>query len=996
MNGSKPSSAAGIGPRTSASVPPRCCRHLAGRAFLRSFCRQDAGSTLGLLLALLGATVWAGEPESAKTTSVGARSLPDDWAFQPLNRPPVPDSRATDHASLNPIDAFIRAKLGEQGLAPSPEADKRTLLRRVCFDLIGLPPTPEEMRAFLAESSSDAYEHAVDRLLASPRYGERWARHWMDAAHFAETHGHDQDRIRTNAWPYRDYLIGSFNSDKPYRRFVQEQVAGDVLFPDDPQAVVALGFIAAGPWDESSLRDIREDTIDRQIGRYLDRDDMVTTVMQTFTSTTVQCARCHDHKFDPIPQRDYYALQAVFAGVDRANRIYDADPAVHRRRQALLRLRKRVERAERELLLAADTQDEVAAWERGRAEGEVEWKVVEPRTFVSAGGATLTRQADGSLLAEGTRPERDTYTITATPPLSTLTAVRLEVLADPSLPKNGPGRQDNGNLHLSEFQVLLFEPGATQSRGLPLVNPTADFNQTGWTIEHALDRNEKTAWGIHPAEGEPHRAVFQLNQAFEVPVGATLAFVLKQLHGEGHLIGRPRLSVTDVQPPERARVLPADIERILASPASQRSDDQRLALAAFHLKEKISAELAALPKPSLVYAAANDFEPDGGLKPAGAPRPVQLLRRGDINKPLEPAPPGALSFVSALPARFDLADGGDEGARRAALARWLAHPDNPLTWRSAVNRVWHHHFGRGLVDTPNDFGKMGGKPSHAELLDWLAIWFRDDAHGSLKQLHRLIVTSATYRQSSSSVAADVRRLNSKPAAGHKVAAPVSEHKFQTASGLSAQRHAGSGSHDESQGLLASAATAAQIDADNRFLWRMNRTRLDAEQVRDAILRVSDCLDLRMGGPGDMQFDIQPGIHVTPKVDYTKFDVASPTARRRSVYRFLFRTLPDPFMDALDCPAGDQLTPSRNAGVTVQQTLAMWNNAFVAHYGERFAARIESLAKTTEDRVTLACELALNRPPSLEEIADLEAYAEKHGLANLCRLILNSNEFMFIN
>src|SRR2546428_8451036 len=211
----------------------------------------------------------------------------------------------------------------------------------------------------------------------------------MDVVHFAETHGHDQDRIRTNAWPYRDYLIASFNSDKPYPRFVQEQIAGDALFPDDPQAVVALGFIAAGRWDESSLRDIREDTIDRQIGRYLDRDDMVTTVMQTFTSTTVQCARCHDHKFDPIPQRDYYALQSVFAGVDRANRTYDPNPAVHGRRQALLRLRQRVERGERDLLLAANTQDAVAAWERGRAQGKVEWKVVEPRTFLSAGGATL-------------------------------------------------------------------------------------------------------------------------------------------------------------------------------------------------------------------------------------------------------------------------------------------------------------------------------------------------------------------------------------------------------------------------------------------------------------------------------------------------------------------------------------------------------------------------------------------------------------------------------
>jgi hypothetical protein len=923
----------------------------------------DAGSTLGLLLAIVG-TLCAGEPESAKTSSPGAPSLPDDWAFRPLNRPRVPESPAANQASLNPIDAFIRAKLEEHGFAPSPEADKRTLLRRVHFDLIGLPPTPDELRAFMADASPEAYEHAVDRLLASPRYGERWARHWMDAAHFAETHGHDQDRIRTNAWPYRDYLIGSFNSDKPYARFVQEQVAGDVLFPDDPQAVVALGFIAAGPWDESSLRDIREDTIDRQIGRYLDRDDMVTTVMQTFTSTTVQCARCHDHKFDPIPQRDYYALQAVFAGVDRANRIYDADPAVHRRRQALLQLRKRGERGERDLLLGADTQSEVAAWERERAQRPVEWKVVEPSTFVSAGGATLTRQTDGSLLAGGTRPERDTYTITVPVPISTLTAVRLEVLPDPSLPRNGPGRQDNGNLHLSEFQVLLFEPGATQARELPLVSATADFNQAGWTIEHALDRNEKTAWGIHPAEGEPHRAVFQLNQPAALTPGATLAFVLKQLHGEGHLIGRPRLSVTDVQPAARARLLPAEIERILATPSSQRSDDERQALAAFHLKEKISAELAALPKPSLVYAAASDFEPDGGLKPAGAPRQVQVLRRGDINKPQEAAMPGALSCINALPARFDLADAGDEGARRAALARWLASADNPLTWRSAVNRVWHYHFGRGLVDTPNDFGRMGGRPSHPELLDWLAVWFRDDARGSLKQLHRLIVTSATYRQVSSVDALKGSKVQS--------------------------------GENESTRFNPSTLQPFSRDADNRLLWRMNRTRLDAEQVRDALLWISDSLDLRMGGPSDMQFDLQPGIHVTPKVDYAKFDVASPAARRRSVYRFLFRTLPDPFMDALDCPAGDQLTPSRNASVTVQQALAMWNDALVVYYAERFAERLGSTANTTEAQIRLAYEWALNRPPTGKELDELSAYARQHGLVNLCRLVFNTNEFMFVN
>src|SRR5438128_2489105 len=340
------------------------------------------------LLALLTGTFCGRPSERATGGPIDTPVLPDDWAFRSLGRPPVPASRFARNGSPNPIDAFIDAKLARHKLSPSPEADQRSLLRRVYFDLIGLPPALEEMRAFLADKSPRAYERVVDRLLASPRYGERWAGHWMDAVHFAETHGHDQDRIRTNAWPYRDYLIASFNADKPYTRFVQEQVAGDILFPDDPQATVALGLIAAGPWDESSLRDIREDTIDRQIGRYLDRDDMVTTVMQTFTSTTVQCARCHDHKFDPMPQGDYYALQAVFAGVDRANRIYDANPAEHARRQALLRLHKRVERGDRSVLLAADTLREVANWERTLAERKVEWKALEPQTFVSVGGSS--------------------------------------------------------------------------------------------------------------------------------------------------------------------------------------------------------------------------------------------------------------------------------------------------------------------------------------------------------------------------------------------------------------------------------------------------------------------------------------------------------------------------------------------------------------------------------------------------------------------------------
>ncbi len=892
----------------------------------------------------------------ALSTRAADTETPTHWAYEPLTPAALPPF-ARESWVRNPVDQFVAAKLEAHALSPSGPADQRTLLRRVYFDLIGLSPSPEELHDFLSDPSPDAYERVVDRLLASPRYGERWARHWMDAIHFAETHGHDQDRIRTNAWPYRDYLIASLNNDKPYARFVQEQVAGDVLFPNDSQATVALGFLAAGPWDESSLRDIREDTIDRQIARYLDRDDVVSTVMQTFTSTTVQCARCHNHKFDPIPQTDYYALQAVFAGIDRADRTYDADPAVHQKRLALRRERERAN-TDRAWLQSPEVDREVARFETAQITASRQWQVITPETFVSTGGATLTLQTNGALLATGARPERDTYTITASPASPTITAIRLEVLSDESLPKQGPGRADNGNLHLSEFQLLVFEKGSATAREVAFASASADFNQAGWTIDHALDGKEKTAWGVHPNVGASHHAVFRLKEPLTLGGGAKLIFLLKQLHGEGHLIGRFRLSITSEQSPSAVTALPVEIERIMQRAKPERTEDAQVALAKFVVNRRISEGLAALPKPSLVYAAASDFEPDGGHKPAGSPRAVHVLKRGDIHRPQEIAEAGALSCVSSVRSKFEIQDSNNEGSRRAALARWLTDHGNALTWRSIVNRVWHYHFGRGIVETPNDFGKMGTAPSHPDLLDWLAVWFRDDAKGSLKALHRLIVTSATYRQASTE-----------------------------ATEVSKEKRAGASQ---------SSSPPVQPDSGNRLLSRMNRTRLDADQARDAILQIAGTLDLRMGGPSDTQFDLQPGHHVTPRVDYAKFDVNGPQARRRSVYRFLFRTLPDPFMDALDCPAGDQLTPVRNSSVTVQQALAMWNDAFVANYATHLAARLEAHSKDIDEQLSLACELVWCRPPTKEELQELSAYAGKHGLANVCRVLFNSNEFMFVN
>ena len=802
--------------------------------------------------------------------------------------------------SRGPIDAFVLDTPPPSRPCPlKPEADRRTLIRRVTFDLLGLPPTPEEVAAFVADPASDAYERLVDRLLASPHYGERWARRWMDLAHFAETHGHDQDRIRPNAWPYRDYLIESFNRDKPYARFVQEQVAADVLFPDEPASTVALGFLAAGPWDESSLRDIREDSIDRQVGYYLDRDDMVATVMSTFVSSTVHCARCHDHKFDPIPQAEYYGLQAVFAGVGRADRAYDPDPEVHRLRRDLTARRKAL--ADRDPALMASllddaTQAEVVEWAAKLEGSKVPWTVLDPSGLKAEAGTTFTAQPDRSILAGGPTPQEETYTITATTDLVGITAARLELIPDDRLPSRGPGRNpNNGNLHLTEITVSEAPATAPEGwRAAPISRAAADFDQAGWGIAGAIDGNPKTAWGIHPEEGKPHEGVFEFRDDVGKEGGTTLRFVLRQTYPAGHPIGRFRLSVTAAARPVRVGSLPGPLAALLAIPTDRRAPVQRQELAAIYLAEVLDRKIATLPPTRLVYAAASDFAPDGSHKPTASPRPVFVLNRGDIRQPGEPAVAGALGCVQGLEARFDRPD---EASRRAGLARWLSDPSNPLTWRSIVNRAWQAHFGRGLVDTPNDFGRMGSPPSHPELLDWLAWTFREEG-GSLKALDRRIVTSAAYRQGST--------------------------------------------HDPGK---------SAVDSENRLLWRMNRTRLDAESIRDAVLAASGRLDRTMGGPSVRHFTLGTGVHVTPTVDYASYDWDAPGSGRRSVYRFLFRTLPDPFMDVFDAADASQLTPSRNASITPLQALAMLNDPFILRQSEHFARRLEEkLASDAEGQV----------------------------------------------
>ncbi len=704
------------------------------------------------------------------------------WSLQPLVKPPIPTG------STHPIDAFVSRRLQEMGATFSPEADRRTLLRRLSFNLTGLPATPAELEAFRMDVLPGAYERLVERLLSSPHFGEQWGRHWLDLANYADTHGNDHDYARTNAWPYRDYVIRAMNHDKPYARFVQEQVAGDVLFPSDPQATVALGFLAAGPWDETLMVGVREDTVDHAMAQNLDRDSYVTSVMSTFQSLTVHCARCHDHKFDPISQREYYALQAVFAGVDRVDRAYDEDTTITRRRSELATRRDAVQRRQSDQLPELESE--------------------------------RVRVAVRDLVDRWHRRERN------------------------------------------------------------------------WTL---------LATG------------------------------------------------SDSVPTEQREPLPAPLAQALRLNDTKSSVESAKQLAWLVLEQLLEREWQSIPTPRLVYAVSKDFAPKGSLKPPSAPRPIHVLARGDIQKPREAVSPGTLRCIAGLSSEWNLSDTTNEGRRRAALARWLVADGNVLTWRSIVNRVWHYHFGRGLCDTPSDFGAMGAAPSHPELLDWLAVWFRDDAQGSLKALHRLILTSATYRQSS--------RVHE---------------------------------------------AAPQMDQDNRWLWRMNSTRLSAEAIRDSVLQLSGRLDLTEGGPPAVQFvhrgaaTFMPDGGAPPFLDYSAQDPDSLASRRRAVYRFIFRTVPDPLMEAMDCPDGAFQTPVRNSSTTALQALAMLNDPFLLRHCQHMATRFSEGAPGSEEAVTRAFETILLRAPSQTEREAFVLYARQHGLANACHLLINSNEFLYLD
>jgi len=864
------------------------------------------------------------------------------WAVAPLARPQVPTLSEADRKSSNPIDAFILSKLWQQGLTPAPEADRRTLIRRLTYDLHGLPPTPREVEDFVHDPDPAAYDHLVDRLLASPRFGERMGRLWLDVVHYGESNGYGMDRPRMNAWPYRDYVIRSFNEDKPYARFVQEQIAGDAIFPNESAAIPALGFIAAGPFNQSALVEQVGGTQCWKIALNLDRDDMVSNVAASFLSVTLHCARCHNHKFDPITQRDYYRMQSVFAGVMRGEREFDSEPSITQQRSRWVKVGEQLKQGAALSSLTATDRDELlksgAAAEKALLDAEQEWKKLDV-SIVPDVAPKAPSQADDIARSDAAPPEKETYVLTAKAPLKSIAALRLEILADLQA---GTNAGENSRFQLSELAIETA-PATAPKKFSPLKIRTAfaDFSEKGCEISKAIDGQPKTAWSVHPKEAQAHQAAFVFDKPVGGKGGTFFTVRLETSRGAKKFISRLRFSASSREPSAAQIVSPAIVD-LVKTPHAQRTTEAQRAITDALVPLMIEQKLSEFPTSRKVFAIGHDIAPLRNYKLPKEPAPIFILGRGDIGKPLEQVQPGALEAITSLPAVFTLKDPNDEASRRAALAKWITDDRNPLTWRSIANRVWLWNFDRGIVDTPNDFGRMGTPPSHPELLDWLACEMRDSG-GSIKHLQRLIVTSATYRQSSPSVAANARQ-----------------------------------------------------DADNRYFWRMNRHRLDAEQVRDTLLCVSGKLDLTMGGPPAMQFSYSdPNVAVSPRVDYDSFNPDDPASFRRGVYRFLFRNINDPLLEAFDVANPSLATPKRNVTTTALQTLSLLNNKFVLSECEHLAERLEKESPEVAEQIERAYLLLYARAPTSAEGSLIAQYAHKHGMAQTCRILVNANEFLFV-
>lgn len=827
------------------------------------------------------------------------------WSLQPIVSRDAPRTDgAPDTWQQQAIDRWVYARLQAEGLSPNPPATPREFLRRISYDVIGLPPTPAEIAAFDRACQTDhgtaltdaAVAEVVERLLASPHYGEHWGRHWLDVIRFGESRGFERNQIITNLWPFRDYVIRSFNDDKPFDQLIVEHLAGDVVGAGQPEIEIGSAFLVAGPYDDVG----NQDAVAAAQIRADQMDEMIRATGEALLGLTIGCARCHDHKFDPILTRDYYALYATFAGTVHGEREVATPAERESRRQRLEPLEtrrselvKRREAEEQELARQAREQESVASeeWTRPKASRYGTEEVFEPIA------ARFVR-----LSVEGT-----------------------------DAPGGNPGQ-----FRLDEFEVWTAEPesrnvalASNGGKAIGAARSAKDF-VGAYGVELVIDGKFGERW---QAAGQTlviefampaliHRVLFSSDRTRALGEDYSLTTFVGEYRIEVSADGQTwqTVATSEDRIPATDHLKLARLLKRVTTPEVVAQRQQRTR----ELTE-VDAEIARVPSLPVWWVGTH----------RAAPGPFQVFIGGDPQKKGEAVLPTGLQVLNDLPTRYEIPHDSEEGVRRLALARWIASAENPLTPRVLANRVWHYHFGTGIVDTPSDFGDMGGRPTHPELLDYLA-WRLLDSGWKLKPLHREILMSQTYRQSSEARDAALR-----------------------------------------------------IDADSRLLWRFPPRRLTAEEIRDTLLHVAGRLDLTPGGPGYRLYEYQQDNVAT----YVPLDVHGPETYRRGVYHHHARAARVDVMTDFDCPDPAFAEPRRASTITPLQALTLLNHSFSLDMADGLAARLQSHAETPRDQLTFAFMLAFAREPSATELKAGIALIERHGLRAFCRALLNSNELV---
>jgi hypothetical protein len=872
------------------------------------------------------------------------------WSYRPITRPELPAGQ-----DANPIDHFIHAKLAEKKITPSAEADRFTLIKRASYDLLGLPPTPEETDAFIRDDAPDAYVRMIERTLASPHFGERWGRHWLDQARYADSDGYEKDSARPDAWRYRDWVIDAINRDLPFDQFTIEQLAGDLLPNPTPEQILATAF------HRQTLTN-REGGVDQEQYRVEAIFDRTETTGSVWLAHTVGCARCHSHKYDQLSQREYYQLFSFFNNADEAN------TKVGISREALAEYELKNEqlapklRALREKLAAARAPflDLLPAWEKeitarlaALGNRAAQAQPLDVQSVTSAGQVEFAQLDDDSLLAGGPQAPSDTYTVVAKLPAGLISGLRLEVLPDESLPGKGPGRSKDGNFVLSE---IVVRPGA-DAAGAPLEmhSPKADFSQEGWSVAAALDGKPDTGWAISGQQGKAHNATFQFVRPIDSAETSRITITLVQQYPKkDHAIGRFRLVALVGETAES--IVPAAVKSLVNIGSEKWTDDGRETIvdwlarsdpAATAAAAELAAAEASGPKPPLMDVRV--------LAQRKQERATRVLHRGEFLSPTDPVQPSTPAILPPIHAR----NGGPPD--RLDLARWLVNGENPLTARVIVNQIWMRLFGDGLVRTVEDFGVRGERPSHPELLDWLASEFME--HGwSRKHVIRLIMNSATYRQ----------RSETRPELN-------------------------------------------EIDPRNTLLARQNRLRAEGEIVRDLHLATSGLLSPKVGGPSVFP-PMPPEIASLSYAGNFKWNESKGEDRyRRGMYTFFKRTAPYPDLMTFDCPDANVANVRRTVSNTPLQALTTLNAKTFAEAARALAQRV--LREPCADdraRMAWAFRICLARPPQEKEtnvllglLQDARDYystheddakrasddAESAAWTTTARILLNTDEFI---